>query len=87
MSQVFSVVVSLGFSEVPNLFRSHLEIFEKIWKRYLNGMKCKSRILFSRGGEEIWLKDANCTLSVELDLQVRMGSLNDMQEAPGDTCK
>ena len=50
-------------------------------------MKCKSRILFSKGGEEIWLKDANCTLSVELDLEMRMGSLNDMQEAPGDTCK
>ena len=30
MSQVFSVVVSLGFSEVPNLFRSHLEIFENM---------------------------------------------------------
>lgn len=33
------------------------------------------------------MKDANCTLSVELDLQMGMGSLNDMQEAPGDNSK
>ena len=39
------------------------------------------------GREEIWLKGANCTWSVELDLQMRMGSLNDVQEAPGDSWK
>lgn len=50
-------------------------------------MKCKSRILFSKGGEEIWLRDAKCTLSVELDLQVSIGSLNDKHEAPGGTSK
>lgn len=50
-------------------------------------MKCKSRILCSKGGEDIWVKDASCTLLVALDLQMGIGSMNDKEEAPGDTFK
>lgn len=43
--QVFSMTVSVGFLEVPNLFRSYLENFEHMKLTFLNFMKVSYSLL------------------------------------------